>query len=82
MGIVDKAGNLAFKVFTAGLGVATVYLTATFSVNVYRGLAWHNEQKMSCDAGVQLELELIGFGLCILYMLNWMPLNELDSEPR
>ncbi|CAM8933883.1 hypothetical protein QQ045_015247 [Rhodiola kirilowii] len=44
MGIVNEAGNWAFKAFTAGLGITTVYLTATFSVNVYRGLAWHNAQ--------------------------------------
>ncbi|KAF7838389.1 Cytochrome c oxidase assembly protein [Senna tora] len=44
MGIASKAGDYAFKAFTAGLGFATIYLTATFSVNVYRGLAWHNAQ--------------------------------------
>ncbi|KAK4794037.1 hypothetical protein SAY86_012031 [Trapa natans] len=44
MGFTRKAGDWAFKAFTAGLGVATVYLAATFSVNVYRGLSWHNAQ--------------------------------------
>ncbi|KAJ4895628.1 Uncharacterized protein Rs2_22422 [Raphanus sativus] len=44
MGIVSKAGDWSFKAFTAGLGFATIYLTATFSVNVYRGLSWHNSQ--------------------------------------
>ncbi|CAK9177298.1 unnamed protein product [Ilex paraguariensis] len=44
MGMASKAGDWAFKAFTAGLGVATIYLAATFSVNVYRGLAWHNAQ--------------------------------------
>ncbi|RAL48150.1 hypothetical protein DM860_005574 [Cuscuta australis] len=44
MGVASKAGDWAFKAFTAGLGVATVYLGATFSVNVYRGLKWHNSQ--------------------------------------
>ncbi|KAM6569831.1 hypothetical protein CsatB_017816 [Cannabis sativa] len=44
MGIASKAGDWAFKAFTASLGVATVYLTATFSVNVYKGLAWHKAQ--------------------------------------
>ncbi|KAL7115162.1 hypothetical protein ACP275_04G167700 [Erythranthe tilingii] len=39
-----RVGDLAFKAFTAGLGVATIYLTATFSFNVYRGLAWHSAQ--------------------------------------
>ncbi|KAK2965155.1 hypothetical protein RJ640_005318 [Escallonia rubra] len=47
MGVARKAGDWAFKAFTAGLGVATVYLTATFSVNVYRGLAWHKAQTVS-----------------------------------
>ncbi|CAL4936815.1 unnamed protein product [Urochloa decumbens] len=37
-------GDLAFKALTAGLGVATLYLAGTFSVNVYRGLSWHSEQ--------------------------------------
>ncbi|KAL3618008.1 hypothetical protein CASFOL_038329 [Castilleja foliolosa] len=41
---VARIGDWAFRAFTAGLGVTTVYLTATFSVNVYRGLAWHNAQ--------------------------------------
>ncbi|MFS7971883.1 hypothetical protein Hanom_Chr09g00838071 [Helianthus anomalus] len=44
MGLINKAGDLTFKAFTLGLGVATIYLGATFSVNVYRGLAWHNAQ--------------------------------------
>ncbi|KAL7213432.1 hypothetical protein ACSBR2_016038 [Camellia fascicularis] len=33
MGVANKAGVWAFKAFTAGLGVATIYLAATFSVN-------------------------------------------------
>ena len=41
--------DLAFKALTAGLGVATLYLAGTFSVNVYRGLAWHSEQSVSRD---------------------------------
>ncbi|ONI08494.1 hypothetical protein PRUPE_5G181400 [Prunus persica] len=44
MGIVSKAGDWAFKAFTAGLGITTIYLTATFSANVYKGLVWHNAQ--------------------------------------
>ncbi|KAL7232168.1 hypothetical protein ACSBR2_010230 [Camellia fascicularis] len=44
MGVASKAGDWAFKAFTAGLGVATIYLAATFSVNVYCGLSWHNAQ--------------------------------------
>ncbi|KAG2327958.1 hypothetical protein Bca52824_010686 [Brassica carinata] len=47
MGIVSKAGEWSFKAFTAGLGFATIYLTATFSVNVYRGLSWHNAQSVT-----------------------------------
>ncbi|CAL5351084.1 unnamed protein product [Camellia sinensis] len=39
MGVASKAGCWAFKAITAGLGVATIYLAATFSVNVYRGLS-------------------------------------------
>ncbi|CAN6286328.1 unnamed protein product, partial [Urochloa humidicola] len=37
-------GDLVFKALTAGLGVTTLYLAGTFSVNVYRGLSWHSEQ--------------------------------------
>ncbi|KAI9174111.1 hypothetical protein LWI28_012122 [Acer negundo] len=44
MGLASKAGDLVFKGFTAGLGLATIYLTATFSFNVYKGLSWHNAQ--------------------------------------
>ncbi|CAA3026470.1 Cytochrome c oxidase assembly, partial [Olea europaea subsp. europaea] len=44
MPTAGKVGDWAFKAFTAGLGVATIYLAATFSVNVYRGLAWHSSQ--------------------------------------
>ncbi|KAM1186310.1 hypothetical protein ACFX2I_015410 [Malus domestica] len=53
MGIVSKAGDWAFKAFTAGLGVTTLYLTATFSANVYKGLAWHKAQSgpISCVQG-------------------------------
>uniref|UniRef100_A0A0D9W0V9 Uncharacterized protein n=1 Tax=Leersia perrieri TaxID=77586 RepID=A0A0D9W0V9_9ORYZ len=36
--------DFAFKAVAAGLGVATLYLAGTFSVNVYRGLSWHSEQ--------------------------------------
>jgi hypothetical protein len=39
-------GDLAFKAVTAGLGVATLYLAATFPVNVYRSLSWHSEQSV------------------------------------
>ncbi|CAN4100465.1 unnamed protein product [Withania somnifera] len=46
MGTGSKAGDLVFKAFVAGLGVATIYLTATFSVNVYRGLSWHKAQSV------------------------------------
>lgn len=45
MGIGNKVGDWALKAFKVGLGVATIYLTATFSANVYRGLAWHNSQQ-------------------------------------
>ncbi|CAL5198310.1 unnamed protein product [Lathyrus oleraceus] len=44
MGIASKVGDFAFKAFTATLGVTTIYLTATFSANVYKGLAWHKAQ--------------------------------------
>ncbi|KAI7987173.1 60S ribosomal protein L32-1 [Camellia lanceoleosa] len=33
MGVASKAGDWAFKAFTVGLGVATIYLATTFSVN-------------------------------------------------
>lgn len=45
MGIGNKVGDWALKAFTAGLGVTAIYLTATFSANVYRGLARHNSQQ-------------------------------------
>ncbi|CAN4099335.1 unnamed protein product [Withania somnifera] len=47
MGGASKAVDLVFKAFASGLGVATIYLTATFSVNVYRGLSWHKAQSVT-----------------------------------
>ncbi|KAK1306693.1 hypothetical protein QJS10_CPA10g01728 [Acorus calamus] len=44
MGGGRRMGEVVFKGLTASLGVATLYLAATFSVNVYRGLSWHNSQ--------------------------------------
>ncbi|PWZ44097.1 hypothetical protein Zm00014a_023737 [Zea mays] len=44
-------GDLAFKALTAGLGVATLYLAATFPVNVYRGLSWHFKQSVKRTPG-------------------------------
>ncbi|KAB2633429.1 hypothetical protein D8674_029676 [Pyrus ussuriensis x Pyrus communis] len=55
MGIVSKAGDWAFKAFTAGLGVTTLYLTATFSANVYKGLAWHKAQSKIEKEGATAE---------------------------
>ncbi|CAK9172340.1 unnamed protein product [Ilex paraguariensis] len=55
MGMASKAGDWAFKAFTAGLGVATIYLAATFSVNVYRGLAWHNAQSVTPKLHINLQ---------------------------
>nr|KYP35605.1 putative GTP-binding protein C02F5.3 [Cajanus cajan] len=34
MGIAGRVGDYAFKAFTATLGIATIYLTATLSVNI------------------------------------------------
>lgn len=51
MSTAGKIGDWAFKAFSAGLGVATVYLTATFSVNVYRGIAWHKAQTKADNEG-------------------------------
>jgi hypothetical protein len=46
--VVASMSSIIFEeqmyLFTAGLGLATIYLTATFSFNVYRGLSWHNAQ--------------------------------------
>ncbi|KAJ6882135.1 hypothetical protein NC651_028674 [Populus alba x Populus x berolinensis] len=55
MGIASKAGDWTFKAFTAGLGVATIYLATTFSVNVYRGLSWHNAQSLNASMKEYLE---------------------------
>ncbi|KAF7123876.1 hypothetical protein RHSIM_Rhsim12G0160700 [Rhododendron simsii] len=53
MGVASKTGEWAFKAFTAGLGVATIYLAATFSVNVYRGLSWHNAQSFEMENSIE-----------------------------
>ncbi|KAI8003610.1 GDSL esterase/lipase [Camellia lanceoleosa] len=54
MGVASKAGDWAFKAFTAGLGVATIYLAATFFVNVYRGFSWHNAESVSLSLSLSL----------------------------
>ncbi|KAK1296153.1 hypothetical protein QJS10_CPB15g01700 [Acorus calamus] len=51
-------GEVVFKGLTASLGVATLYLAATFSVNVYRGLSWHNSQ--SACLGIQMPDHCLG----------------------
>ncbi|KAL4185265.1 hypothetical protein AMTRI_Chr10g229860 [Amborella trichopoda] len=56
---MGKVGDVAFKVFSAGLGVATIYLTATFSVNVYRGYSWHRAQSFCFQSHLMLLLVLI-----------------------
>jgi hypothetical protein len=40
----DGGGRPGVQGATTGLGVATLYLAATFPVNVYCGLSWHSEQ--------------------------------------
>ncbi|KAL5722407.1 hypothetical protein ACHQM5_005931 [Ranunculus cassubicifolius] len=45
MSTAAKVGNWTFKAFTAGLGLTTIYLTATFSLNVYNGISWHKQQQ-------------------------------------
>ncbi|KAM3232479.1 hypothetical protein CQW23_15349 [Capsicum baccatum] len=57
MGGASKAGDLVFKAAAAGLGVATIYLTATFSVNVYRGLSWHKAQSKTEKEGSVVQQE-------------------------
>nr|KYP38985.1 hypothetical protein KK1_039731 [Cajanus cajan] len=61
MGIAGRVGDYAFKAFTATLGIATIYLTATFSVNVYRGLSWHNAQTV-----ISLQFFVISLLPCLL----------------
>ncbi|KAK6924911.1 hypothetical protein RJ641_009237 [Dillenia turbinata] len=63
MGAASKVGDWAFKAFTLGLGVATIYLTATFSVNVYRGLSWHKAQSVA---------------ICVLNVSKVASLNRLN----
>nr|XP_016467326.1 PREDICTED: uncharacterized protein LOC107789963 isoform X2 [Nicotiana tabacum] len=54
MGVVGKAGDWTFKAFSAGLGVATIFFAASFSLNVYRGLSWHNRQSPFYAFGVEV----------------------------
>ncbi|CAN6448433.1 unnamed protein product [Victoria cruziana] len=37
-------GDVAFKVLSGGLGVATIYLTGVCAVNLFRGFSWHTSQ--------------------------------------
>ncbi|KAF9667801.1 hypothetical protein SADUNF_Sadunf15G0061200 [Salix dunnii] len=70
MGLAIRAGDWTFKVFTVGLGVATTYLAATFSVNVYRGLSWHNTQS------VVMGRNLHPHGLSIFWYLDSFGVNR------
>ncbi|KAF1887799.1 hypothetical protein Lal_00023807 [Lupinus albus] len=86
MGIASKVGDYAFKAFTATLGAATVYLTATFSVNVYTGLAWHNAQSIirirslnSCLCSVVYVLEFWN-GKGKFTILFQVPPQKLDKQ--
>ncbi|KOM33214.1 hypothetical protein LR48_Vigan01g277000 [Vigna angularis] len=65
MGVAGKVGDYAFKTFTAALGFTTIYLTATFSVNVYRGLSWHNAQTVP---SASLFLPPIFRNLCVYFV--------------
>jgi hypothetical protein len=59
-----RVADVAFKALTAGLGVATIYLTATFSINVYRGFSWHSAQSVISQK-------------LFLCLLTTFPLNSL-----
>ncbi|KAG5602369.1 hypothetical protein H5410_033739 [Solanum commersonii] len=63
MGAASKAGDLVFKAFVGVLGVTTIYLTATFSVNVYRGLSWHKAQ-----SGLKERTWVGNFAVAILWV--------------
>ncbi|QHO49923.1 uncharacterized protein DS421_1g18190 [Arachis hypogaea] len=65
MGLGGKVGDYAFKAFTATLGATTLYLTATFSVNLYRGFVWHNSQTV-----ISLSLFLISLLLRLPFELK------------
>ncbi|KAK7265735.1 hypothetical protein RJT34_33358 [Clitoria ternatea] len=95
MGIAGKVGDYAFKAFTATLGLATIYLTATFSVNVYRGLTWHNAQSvLSLSLSLSLSSfflisELLTFcyfydkeGLEFLFVAWFYKIDKQDAEEQ
>lgn len=67
MGGASKAGDLVFKAAAAGLGVATIYLTATFSVNVYRGLSWHKAQSVSST----IPYQTLYIWLLVVLFFDW-----------
>ncbi|CAD5173515.1 unnamed protein product [Musa acuminata subsp. malaccensis] len=45
----STVGDVAYKALTAALGAATLYLGATFSVNLYRGISWHSAQSAKLE---------------------------------
>nr|GLL18562.1 hypothetical protein T459_29898 [Ipomoea trifida] len=47
MGIASKAGDWVFKIFTVGLGGATIFFAANLSLNVYRGKKWNTARLKS-----------------------------------
>ncbi|EPS67013.1 hypothetical protein M569_07764 [Genlisea aurea] len=58
MAAAGGVGDWLFKSFTAGLGIATVYLTANLSINVFRGFAWHSAQSKGDDEGEKTSSDL------------------------
>lgn len=53
---MKRVVDFGFKALVAGLGITTVYMTVTFSVNVYRGLSWHNAQTVNLLLFLLLQL--------------------------
>lgn len=48
MGMASKtAGDWAFTALTTGLAGGTLYFAWACSVNIYRGLSWHNAHVLS-----------------------------------
>nr|GMC72190.1 Cytochrome C oxidase assembly protein [Ipomoea batatas] len=81
MGVASKAGDWVFRAFTAGLGVATIYLGATFSVNVYRGLKWHNAQaEHGSIYGFVNKLSQFEALCTFLVNLGTFPFKDWDAE--
>ncbi|KAG1359056.1 hypothetical protein COCNU_08G005020 [Cocos nucifera] len=56
---MGSVGDVAFRAFTPGLSIATLYLAGTFFVNFYHGLSWRRTQSLSSPTFLSLFFSIL-----------------------